>query len=100
MAKKQQMRWTHEKAHYLAQISVAVLNEEFSVKKLAVLIKTYAAANSRSGRRAARIDLPRFGSLSETHPVRLAWRHFSEIPVRRFCLAKFNGSRVSLKSSH
>jgi hypothetical protein len=37
MAKKQQMRWTDEGAHCLAQVRVAVLNEEFSVKKLAVL---------------------------------------------------------------
>ncbi|MDB5830905.1 MAG: hypothetical protein JWR14_735 [Caballeronia sp.] len=53
MAKKQQMRWTDEGAHCLAQVRVAVLNEEFSVKKLAVLTKTSAAANSPSARRAA-----------------------------------------------
>ena len=53
MAKKQQMRWTDEGAHCLAQVRVAVLNEEFSVKKLAVLTKTSAAENSPSGRRAA-----------------------------------------------
>ena len=51
MAKKQQMRWTDEGAHCLAQVRVAVLNEEFSVKKLAVLAS--AAANSPSARRAA-----------------------------------------------
>jgi hypothetical protein len=53
MAKKQQMRWTDEGAHCLAQVRVAVLNEEFSVKKLAVLSKTSAAENSPSARRAA-----------------------------------------------
>ncbi|WP_089163694.1 ISKra4 family transposase [Caballeronia sordidicola] len=35
MAKKQQMRWPDEGAHYLAQVRVAVLNEEFSVERLA-----------------------------------------------------------------
>ena len=63
MAKKQQMRWTDEGARCLAQVRVAVLNEEFSVKKLAVLTKTSAVANSPSARRAAKIDLPQFGSL-------------------------------------
>jgi hypothetical protein len=53
MAKKQQMRWTDEGAHCLAQVRVAVLNEEFSVKKLAVLTKTSTSANSTSARRAA-----------------------------------------------
>ncbi|WP_051888025.1 ISKra4 family transposase [Caballeronia sordidicola] len=53
MAKKQQMRWTDEGAHCLAQVRVAVLNEEFSVEKLAVLNKTSAAENSPSARRAA-----------------------------------------------
>jgi hypothetical protein len=53
MAKKQQMRWTDEGAHCLAQVRVAVRNEEFSVAKLAVLTKTSVAANSPSGRRAA-----------------------------------------------
>jgi len=53
MAKQQQMRWTDEGAHCLAQVRVAVLNEEFSVKKLAVLTKTSAAANSPSAHRAA-----------------------------------------------
>ena len=52
MAKKQQMRWTDKGAHCLAQVRVAVLNEEFSVKKLAVLTKTSAVANSTSARRA------------------------------------------------
>jgi hypothetical protein len=53
MAKKQQMRWTDEGAHRLAQVRLAVLNEEFSVKKLAVLTKTSAAANSPRALRAA-----------------------------------------------
>ncbi|MFM0008371.1 hypothetical protein PQR57_46675 [Paraburkholderia dipogonis] len=52
MAKKQQMRLTDEGAHCLAQVRVAVLNEEFSVKTLAVLTNTSAAANSPSARRA------------------------------------------------
>ncbi|KAA0999953.1 hypothetical protein FVF58_40810 [Paraburkholderia panacisoli] len=53
MAKKQQMRWTDEGAHRLAQVRVAVLNEELSVKKLAGLTKTSVAANSPNARRAA-----------------------------------------------
>jgi hypothetical protein len=53
IAKKQQMRWTDEGAHCLAQVRVAVLNEEFSVKQLAVLSKTSAAENSPSAHRAA-----------------------------------------------
>ena len=53
MAKKQQMRWTDEGAHCLAQVRVAVLNEEFSVEKLAVLTTTSAVADSPSARRAA-----------------------------------------------
>jgi hypothetical protein len=52
MAKKQQMRWTDEGAHCLAQVRVAVLNEELSVKKLAVLTATSAGANPPSARRA------------------------------------------------
>jgi hypothetical protein len=47
------MRWTDEGAHCLAQVRVAVLNDEFSVKKLAVLTKTSATANSQNARRAA-----------------------------------------------
>ncbi|CAN7783706.1 ISKra4 family transposase [Paraburkholderia hospita] len=53
MAKKQQMRWTDEGAHCLAQVRVAVLNEEFSVERLAVLTTTSAVANSPSARRVA-----------------------------------------------
>ncbi|WP_158660627.1 hypothetical protein [Paraburkholderia hospita] len=53
MAKKRQMRWTDEGAHCLAQVRVAVLNEEFSVKKLAGLTNTSVAANSPNARRAA-----------------------------------------------
>ena len=53
MAKKRQMRWTDEGAHCLAQVRVAVLNEEFSVEKLAVLTWTSASANSPSARHAA-----------------------------------------------
>src|SRR5471030_1441171 len=53
MAKKQQMRWTDEGAHCLAQVGVAVLNKEFSVEKLAGLTETSAVANSPNARRAA-----------------------------------------------
>lgn len=53
MAKKQQMRCTAEGAHCLAHVRVAVLNEECSVKKLALLSKTSAAQNSPNARRAA-----------------------------------------------
>ena len=52
MAKKQQMRWTDEGAHYLAQVRVAVLNREFSVQRLASLAKM-PAANSMHERQAA-----------------------------------------------
>ncbi|MFM0348775.1 ISKra4 family transposase [Paraburkholderia sp. RL17-347-BIC-D] len=52
MAKKQQMRWTDEGAHCLAQVRVAVLNEEFSVEKLVALTTTSAASNSLSAHRA------------------------------------------------
>jgi hypothetical protein len=52
MAKKQQMRWTDEGAHCLAQVRVAVLNGEFSVEKLAALTTTSAASNSLSAYRA------------------------------------------------
>jgi hypothetical protein len=54
MAKKQQMRWTDEGAHCLAQVRVAVLNEEFSVKKLAELTKTSAAAAAANSPSACR----------------------------------------------
>jgi len=43
MAKKQQMRWTDEGAHCLAQVRVAVLNGEFSVQRLANLARKPAA---------------------------------------------------------
>jgi hypothetical protein len=39
MAKKQQMRWTDEGAHRLAQVRVADLNRELSVQRLAALAK-------------------------------------------------------------
>ena len=52
MAKKQQMRWTDEGAHYLAQVRVAVLNGEFSVRRLASLSKMQAT-NSIHARQAA-----------------------------------------------
>ena len=48
IAKKRQMRWTDEGAHRLAQVRVAVLNDEFSVKRLAELAKTPCANSSRS----------------------------------------------------
>jgi hypothetical protein len=52
MAKKQQMRWTDEGAHCLAQVRVAVLNGEFSMKRLAELAKI-PSANSSHSRQAA-----------------------------------------------
>ena len=48
MAKKQQMRWTDEGTHCLAQVRVAALNGEFSVKGLAELAKIPCANSSRS----------------------------------------------------
>ena len=39
MAKKRQMRWTDEGAHRLAQVRVADLNGELSVRRLAALTK-------------------------------------------------------------
>jgi len=52
MAKKQQMRWTDEGAHRLAQVRVADLNGELSVQRLAALAKMHGA-NSSSLRQAA-----------------------------------------------
>jgi hypothetical protein len=52
MAKKQQMRWTDDGAHCLAQVRVAVLNDEFSVKGLSKFTKV-SCANSMGSRRAA-----------------------------------------------
>jgi hypothetical protein len=37
------MRWTDEGAHCLAQVRVAVLNEEFSVEKLAALTTSFCS---------------------------------------------------------
>jgi len=37
MAKKRQMRWTDEGAHCMAQVRVAVLNEEFSSRRISAL---------------------------------------------------------------
>ncbi len=42
MAKKQQMRWTDEGAHCLAQVRVADLNGELSVQRLAAIGKDVA----------------------------------------------------------
>ena len=52
MAKKQQMRWTDEGAHCLAQVRVAALNDELSSARLAALAKT-SRANSQRACRAA-----------------------------------------------
>jgi hypothetical protein len=52
MAKKQQMRWTDEGAHRLAQVRVADLNGELSVQRLAALAKM-RGANSSDVRQAA-----------------------------------------------
>ena len=52
MAKKQQMRWTDEGAHCLAQVRVAALNDELSSARLAALAKT-SRANSQRPCRAA-----------------------------------------------
>jgi len=52
MAKKQQMCWSDEGAHCLAQVRVAVLNGEFSVKGLAEWHKM-PCANSTHSRQAA-----------------------------------------------
>jgi hypothetical protein len=48
MAKKQQMRWTDDGAHCLAQVRVAVLNNEFSVKRLAELAPMPCANSSQA----------------------------------------------------
>jgi hypothetical protein len=37
MAKKQQMRWTDEGAHYMVQVRVAVLNGELSPRRICAL---------------------------------------------------------------
>ncbi len=46
------MRWTDDGAHCLAQVRVAVLNDEFSLKRLAELA-TIPCANSSQARQAA-----------------------------------------------
>jgi hypothetical protein len=53
MAKKQQMRWTDEGAHCLAQVRVADLNGEFSVGRLSAALRQSAPANAPQVRRAA-----------------------------------------------
>lgn len=53
MAKKQQMRWTDEGAHCLAQVRVAVLNDKLSVTRLAALANLTPCANSSRVRQAA-----------------------------------------------
>ena len=52
MAKKQQMRWTDEGAHCLAQVRAADLNGELSVQRLAALAKL-PCANSPHARQVA-----------------------------------------------
>jgi hypothetical protein len=37
MAKKRQMRWTDEGAHCMVQVRVAVLNGEFSPRRISAL---------------------------------------------------------------
>jgi hypothetical protein len=37
MAKKQQMRWTDERAHCMAQVGVAIFNQEFSPHRVSEL---------------------------------------------------------------
>ncbi|MFL9862072.1 MULTISPECIES: hypothetical protein [Paraburkholderia] len=37
MAKKRQMRWTDERAHCMAPVRVAVLNSEFSPRRISAL---------------------------------------------------------------
>ncbi len=63
MAKKQQMCWTDDGAHCLAQVRVAVLNDEFSLKRLAELA-TFHALTRLKRARPRDFALPRFGSLS------------------------------------
>lgn len=53
LAKKQQMRWTDEGAHCLAQVRVADLNGEFSVRRLSEALRQSAPANAPQVRRAA-----------------------------------------------
>ena len=53
MAKKQQMRWTDEGAHCLAQVRVADLNGEFSVRRLSAALRQSAPANAPQARQAA-----------------------------------------------
>lgn len=48
MAKKQQMRWTDEGAHCLAQVRVAVLNGELSPSRLTALTKASRATSQRA----------------------------------------------------
>ena len=53
MAKKQQMRWTDEGAHCLAQVRVADLNGEFSARRLSAALRQSTPANAPQALRAA-----------------------------------------------
>ena len=53
MAKKLQMRWTDEGAHCLAQVRVADLNGEFSVRRLSAALRQSTPANAPQALRAA-----------------------------------------------
>ena len=53
MAKKQQMQWTDEGAHYLALVRVAVLDREFSIERIADLAKASAVTNALNAHLAA-----------------------------------------------
>jgi hypothetical protein len=52
MAKNQQMRWTDQGAHCLAQVRVADLNGELSVQRMPAFAKM-SPANSPHARQAA-----------------------------------------------
>jgi hypothetical protein len=72
MAKKRQMRWTDEGAHCMAQVRVAILNGEFSPRRISALkiaasrhgkcIVTASPGRHRPTNRTDRAALPQAGA--------------------------------------
>jgi len=67
MAKKQQMRWTDEGAHCMAQVRVAVLNGELSARRISAL----KAASSGHGSCVGAAALRQRGPTNSTDPATL-----------------------------
>jgi hypothetical protein len=67
MAKKQQMRWTDEGAHCMAQVRVAVLNGELSARRISALKAAFSGHGSCVGAAAQR----QRGPTNSTDPATL-----------------------------